>query len=433
MSSTKNKLGLIKNCLLTTLFLVIFLLFPPRVLALICSSPKKGAAGATLTKHAKNPVGILNFYHYFPYSNNQQTTPMLKRGQINILRSNQNPDVCNPPVPGCEPFSEWWCCPAQMIRKTVNERGTSGYWLIFNEPYQEDGYPGRGGAWQAADDAAFAISFIKKYDPNGKFIVGWLEGIQNYWSQRAPNYGLSPNINEVISGWHLHLYGATIESFEGKDIVHHPVRTISPGKEIWITEFGTLGGLDCRYDYLTPNCIRGMKKLLNWLEKTDYVSRYFWWNFGPCDPRYVDKKGWRRDMCWGPLTEYENYNPQNKVILSKLGKAFAEIPNTNGQCDYPPISPTPSSTPTPIVPSPTPTPRPPTPTPTFISPTPTTTVTPCPNGESGNFDCDSQGLINEIDLTILLNLWETNEADLNQDGKVDGKDLSVLLSNWRAE
>lgn len=46
---------------------------------------------------------------------------------------------------------------------------------------------------------------------------------------------------------------------------------------------------------------------------------------------------------------------------------------------------------------------------------------PCPREKEGNLDCDSQGLINEIDLTILLNNWGN---PFNADY------LEMLLFNW---
>jgi len=85
----------------------------------------------------------------------------------------------------------------------------------------------------------------------------------------------------------------------------------------------------------------------------------------------------------------------------------------------------------------------PTSTPTLIStPTPTPTIPSCPNGPSGNLNCDSGGLINGTDLSVLLTNWHPSSpvptpkvgyhsADLNSDNKVDGTDLSILLSNWR--
>jgi len=66
----------------------------------------------------------------------------------------------------------------------------------------------------------------------------------------------------------------------------------------------------------------------------------------------------------------------------------------------------------------------------------------CPDGNKGNLNCDSQGLINELDLAILLDKWSPQgpvpppssgqaSADLNNDGKVDEKDSSMLISNWK--
>jgi len=77
-----------------------------------------------------------------------------------------------------------------------------------------------------------------------------------------------------------------------------------------------------------------------------------------------------------------------------------------------------------------------------ISITPTPSI--CPNGELGNINCDSQGLINEQDLTILLRRWLPFKrpltppdpgqvtADLDGDSDVDLDDILILLSNWKA-
>jgi hypothetical protein len=68
----------------------------------------------------------------------------------------------------------------------------------------------------------------------------------------------------------------------------------------------------------------------------------------------------------------------------------------------------------------------------------------CPSGSTGNLNCDSGGLVNETDLSILLNKWAPNgpvptpganqfTADLNGDGRVDETDLARLLSNWKTQ
>lgn len=112
------------------------------------------------------------------------------------------------------------------------------------------------------------------------------------------------------------------------------------------------------------------------------------------------------------------------------------------------VTPTKTRTPTPSK-SNTPTPRKsktPTPvkskTPTpIVSVSPTGTVN-CPDGDLGNLDCDSFGLINEIDLTIMLNDWSPNgpaptpsdvfhSADITGDGNVNETDLTKLLNNWK--
>lgn len=91
----------------------------------------------------------------------------------------------------------------------------------------------------------------------------------------------------------------------------------------------------------------------------------------------------------------------------------------------------------------------PTPTPTTgqVTPTPTSTIPPgeCPNGDTGNLNCDNQGKINIFDLAILLGRWSPDgpvptplpthrSADIappaNPDGKIDILDLGRLLGHW---
>ena len=123
---------------------------------------------------------------------------------------------------------------------------------------------------------------------------------------------------------------------------------------------------------------------------------------------------------------------------------------TRTRTPTPTKSPTPTLTLTPI-PIPTDTPVPTyTPTPTKTStpqPTPTDIPIPspvCPGADLGNISCDSLGLIDETDLSILLTKWHIGVcpaptpsagqaiADLNADCNVDELDLSRLLINWKA-
>jgi hypothetical protein len=47
-------------------------------------------------------------------------------------------------------------------------------------------------------------------------------------------------------------------------------------------------------------------------------------------------------------------------------------------------------------------------------------------------DLNDDGIVNGIDLAMLLGAWHTpgGDADLNGDGTVSGLDLAVLLGEW---
>jgi hypothetical protein len=49
-------------------------------------------------------------------------------------------------------------------------------------------------------------------------------------------------------------------------------------------------------------------------------------------------------------------------------------------------------------------------------------------------DINQDGIVNAIDLSLLVSRWNTNDpdADLNNDGTVNAIDLSLLVSNWGA-
>jgi hypothetical protein len=45
-------------------------------------------------------------------------------------------------------------------------------------------------------------------------------------------------------------------------------------------------------------------------------------------------------------------------------------------------------------------------------------------------DLDGNGVVDGIDLSIMLGGWNTAKADLNGDGNTNGADLTMLLAAW---
>lgn len=130
-------------------------------------------------------------------------------------------------------------------------------------------------------------------------------------------------------------------------------------------------------------------------------SRFIEWNYDNKPIKITMKET-------GVVTEFAYDGDGRRVIKRVLG---GEAP-----------TPTPSTVVTPTVTS-------------ILSPTPTATTpatpTPvCPRRDNGNLDCDSQGVIDEVDLTILLSGWGTEEVDITGDGVVNEADLEKLLNNW---
>jgi len=146
-------------------------------------------------------------------------------------------------------------------------------------------------------------------------------------------------------------------------------------------------------------------------------------------PRMIDNSGFYNKWQWTEGNIFMVNLKANKLYTLTI--YFREEGTENGPyLDLICFSPTkdfpPNTLPTSILPN------------VEITPTPSV----CPDSNKGNLNCDSQGLINELDLAILLDKWSPQgpvpppssgqaSADLNNDGKVDEKDFSMLISNWK--
>jgi hypothetical protein len=370
----------------------------------IGTSARKGAVSANVPA-TMSAIGASHGYNYVPYSNNQSVTPMLKRKHIQMLRGDINED-CG---------AGYDQCPSRGIADTIAGRGAGGYWLIFNEPGGEDGYQNEGGVTQAAHDACYAIRYIKQRDPTAKFIVGYYRNFAGEWGWPyvAAQYGLDTDINNVIAGWHIHTYDGSLslgnldmqlEEFRNNVLQFKSavIDVFTPGKELWLTEFGTLmrrnegetlwcddlarqTDCECRFDRIDsdPNqtCVRYMQKLVGWLESSESpVNRYYWWSYGPPMPEHITEHSWQRDICYGSLTNASGN-------LNNLGKALAAIGSMQATPTPPPVvsaTPSPARTPTPVAsatPSPTRTPA------SVASATPLPTRTELP----GEIECYARG------------------------------------------
>jgi len=298
------------------------------------------------------------------------------------------------------------------------------HWLIWNEPNY----------WRQANitptEAAQIYHdlrpLIKKADPNAKLIVGGVLYLDTGWLTDFRNeYHQLYNEWPVVEGWHVHHYVGANEYGDGKTItasewrrrletVRDWMNKVENGGpvELWLTEFGCLNS--------EPVDFQIMQDQISWLESQSWLTRYAWyatWSDGSGCPG-----------CTGSLLE--SNAPYN---LTRLGQYYASIGSSR--------PPSPTATPL-LPPSPTITPS--------FSPsltltlTPTVTISICPGGDQGNLNCDSRGLINDIDLGIFLGSWAPfgpvptpqvgqHTADLNGDNKVDESDLTKLLGYWKTQ
>ena len=155
-----------------------------------------------------------------------------------------------------------------------------------------------------------------------------------------------------------------------------------------------VNGFEYKYD-ANGNLIEDEKRLIEW----DYDNK----------PIRITMKE------TGQVTEFAYDGDGRRVIRRVLGiqaPSPSPTPNPTATPTITPestLTPTPTPTPTETIPTASSTPT------ASLSPTPT----PCPLASQGDLNCD--GLINEVDITILLNRWE--EPNLPS--------LQTLLDNWK--
>ena len=280
---------------------------------------------------------------------------------------------------------------------TIAQNHPGSYWLIWNEP-------DLGG--QANITAAVAAGIykplrkaIKDADPNAKMIIGGMSSDPEVWVSWAREFRANfSNPNNKYEGWHVHLYacGTAYDVTTWRQTIKDYRHWINAngGGELWLTEFGCLSQDE-------PRIIQDQ---LDWMETYSGIDRYAWF--------YAGTGGFTNMRA----NLFNGYLPSSPSFgLSSMGEIYARFPlHPNPTPTLPPSSPTPS-------------------------------VIPCLGGDLGNLDCDSGGLINTFDLSILLGSWvpfgpvptpvpghwTSDISPDGGDGRVDSGDLSKLLSNWR--
>lgn len=327
---------------------------------------------------------------------------------------------------------------AELVRQVVEKRGPGGYWLIGNEP-EGAGQDDTGLSDAAAKMYRQAVDFIKIYDPRAKFIVGgwyslktndnqnWVRTLKNKW----PIFGRGgSSLCNDITGFHFHGY-AFPNSTTGEYDLNYWKNLIDtgldfllgsemcPGKEIWITEYGSLNG-----DKNDPASVRALSRAMegmtNYLELNRYVTRYAWF--------YAIDGG----------ASVENWLPglfSAEGEIKPLGITYMGLGDE--PCSATTLTPRPTNTP-------------------HATLTPTLTPTPslaferfCPGGtaaagsnkcQAGFADANCDGIIDIEDFGIWKNEYldyrrgsftrSTWEADLNCDRVVDINDFSRWRNKW---
>ncbi len=295
------------------------------------------------------------------------------------------------------------------IEGAIITRGYKGYyWLIGNEP--DDAGASDSDAKLTSQENLMNsyvqyAKIIKAADPTAKLIVWGFISIRDF-TKVPPKEPVGLNFARLLrdalaangitpAGWHIHLYpyqNGCCDFNAFKTMLSGWLNwqnTVLGGGETWVTEFGPF-----QATYSANDIQNYMKLTTNFLQNSNDVDRYAWFSLsnGGGGQLYIE---WA-----GGLTSY--------------GTLYASLPDQGTW-----------------------------PSPAACEITPTSTVEPCPDGVSGNLNCDAGGLINEADLSILLNSWATApnsapdppagqyRADLNGDTKVDESDLSILLGNWK--
>lgn len=248
------------------------------------------------------------------------------------------------------------------------------YWLVWNEPDLWPGLPGgvpdivapfktgpddstqpdwRDTAVLTGRNYNRIYTAIKKVDPQAKFIIGGVSGVNYYdydrrWPQVFINEYKRLNNNNYppFDGWHVHYYRCqgnySVDTWR-RDIVK--IRdwinrgsvqyTDSDGqvywggggstKELWITEWGCLYEWDNISNLIIGN--GGSDSNLDWLENYEGVQRYAWFVAG--SPETETRHNWP-----DPLYLFSGRPWESNFNLSSTGNIYASYPTVPNPAKY---------------------------------------------------------------------------------------------------